>query len=475
MRVFRSGFYLSTANLLTAVISFGGITIFARLLDPASLGIYFLFEGIVMVTILVFDLGINEATEKRVSEDWGPDEVYTAGFITKGIIILVTSFLAISLRSQINEYLSSEFALWLIPAIAFAAFHRYHLSVLRGELKINESAVILFFRRVVWVSLGASLIFLNFEVFGLIVGFITSNMISTIVAWYYISSSISIPSRKHFASIIHYAKYGMIGNIGGSVYKWSDTLMIGYFLDSSAVGVYEIAWRLTIIVMAVSNAVSKSLFPQVSNWHTAGDTERISAVFPTALFFSLVFVIPAVLGMSILSDSIIREFFGPNYLGASIIVIILMFDKVAEASHSVIVSVLRGINRPDLMARASIITIFINVIFNALFIIFFGIAGAAIATVIASTFNAILHARYLSMHMELHIPYNCIIWSLVSTFVMAGLIWIYKVIAVINTWPHLAAVISFGITIYSGVLLANPKIRNTIMQALQGTIDENPV
>jgi O-antigen/teichoic acid export membrane protein len=168
---------MSLANVANAVVSFAAIAYFARTLGAEEIGVFFIFEALLNILILPADFGIRSAAEKRLSERTSPNSLLTTAFLLKSGPLLVIAAVILLLRGPINGYLGANVAVWLVVAIVTREFAQQGIQVLRGELRVGESAVPWLSQSATWAGAGVVLVDFGFGGRGQIKGLITGYLI----------------------------------------------------------------------------------------------------------------------------------------------------------------------------------------------------------------------------------------------------------------------------------------------------------
>lgn len=470
MNIARSSIQIFGARAVGTLISLVGITFFARKLGSYQMGVFFLFQAILGMIAIPADFGVRRGLTKRISEGESPNSVLSTAVLLK--VLLLLPFIAgiILLQNPINDYLGADLALYLLLALVLQESTKLTMQVLKGELRVGEIAAPTLLRKVVYVGVGATLVLMGFEVRGLLYGLYAGLLAMLVLGAWKCSTTFGVPSFVHARSLFNYSKYSFISSVGGYFYSWMDVAIIGFFLTQSEVGVYEIAWRVTVVVMLFSNSIATTIFPQVSQWNAEGATERIESMLPKAIAPALFVAIPAFLGVVLFSREILGIVFGREYSAGWLILIILMGEKVVQSVHIILGRSLQGIDRPDLAAKAGIIAILLNLILNIVLIITHGIVGAAIATSISFIVNSVLHASYLSKFVSIRIPYSQIGGCTAASFGMAIVLYAIKSVVSVSTLPRLLLIILVGVMIYSGFVLAIPPSRGMLLSNVRRVI-----
>ena len=471
MDLTRSSLKIFGSKVASAVISFAGITFFARELSASQLGSFFLFQALLGILAIPADFGIRGAVEKRISEGKDADSVLTTAVLLKLVPLAVIVFGIVLFQGLIDEYVGVSIALYLAVALVLQEFAQLVVFVLRGELRVGETALLQFSRQAIWVGLGAAFVFSDRGVRGLVIGLLVGFGVMLLWGVYKMSTGISAPSKGYARSLVDYSKYNFISSIGGYFYNWMDVAIIGLFLTQADVGAYEIAWRVTAVVMLFSQSIATTIFPQVSEWDATDATERIEEILPRTITPSLFFLIPSFFGTVLFSKEILEVIFGAEYATAWLVLVVLMMDKVFQGIQVIIGRSLQAIDRPDLSARAAFVSIVSNFLLNLALISQFGIIGAAVATVTSSVINDLMHAFYLSEFLSIRFPSREIGWCVIGSIVMLIFLSVVKSLVEVDTITELAAAISFGAVIYLFFVISSSSFRLRTVSQLQSLLD----
>lgn len=470
MNIARSSIKVFVARAASSLIVFVGITFFARELDPHQMGVFFLFQALLGVIAIPADFGIGSGVTKRLSEGESPGSILSTAIALKALLLIPFISGIVLFQETINDYLGADLALLLVVALVLQESAKLTIRVLEGELRVGETAGPLFSRKVVFVGVGSLLVFMDVGVRGIIYGLLSG--FAVMLAWgvWKGPTTLDSPSFEQADSLFDYSKYAFVSSVGGYFYSWIDVAIIGFFLTQYDVGVYEIAWRVTAVVMLFSSSIATTIFPKVSQWDAEDATERIETLLSEAIAPALFVAIPAFFGVVLFSEEILGLVFGAEYAAGWLVLIILMGEKVIQSVHIILGRSLQGINRPDLAAKAGVVSIVLNLVLNVVLILEYGIVGAAVATALSFIVNSILHAYYLSRFVSIRVPYEPIGGCVASSFGMAIILYIADSAVVIGSLPVLLLIIGLGMAVYAGFALVIPPSRGIILDNIHRAV-----
>jgi O-antigen/teichoic acid export membrane protein len=446
-----------------AVVFFVGITLFARELGASEIGVFFLFQTVLGLVGIVADGGVRGALEKRLSEERDRGAMLTTAILLKLATVSAVCGLIFLLRPLLDQYLGGEYTPYLIVGLVLKEFGELFIQAVRGELRVGETALIQFSREAIWAALGLALVAAGYGVLGLIYGLLAGWGIAAVWAYLKLETVPAAPTEECFWSLYDYAKFYFFASISGEVYRWLDVAIIGLFLLYADVGVYQIAWEVTLLVLLVSNAIAITLFPQFSQWDAQAADSRISKAVTRAVGVALFISLPAFVGVLVLNAEILGFVFGAEYVAAAAVLVVLMVEKVFTSTNEILEGTLHAVDRPDLAARTVLVTIAVNLVLNVTLVLTIGLIGAAIATTTAAIVQTTLNGRYLAGEITLELPYRLIGWCLLGSAVMGGVLFSLKRLYPVESLPLVVAYVTVGVVVYMAVAVVVPALRREVI------------
>ena len=193
--------------------------------------------------------------------------------------------------------------------------------------------------------------------------------------------------------IILFAIPLMLGNICQQLYTMVDTMVVGQVAGVEALAALGAVDFLMWVVTGISTGLTQGFSIQLSQYYGAKDFENLRKSL--AHSYRLTAFIAA--GVLILSQSfaslVLTGLHTPsNIIGMSLLYLRIIFCGIpATAAYNMFASALRAMGNSKTPLTAMIIASVLNVSLDILFVAGFGwgVAGAAIATVIAQSFSAV--------------------------------------------------------------------------------------
>lgn len=413
-----------------SIAVFFGTFVIASMAGASVLGIYSLFIAVVTLIELLTDMGINEASKKRMSEGTNQGELFTAALTARLAIFVVVAVGILAFETRILSYIGSREALPFLFFVPLTIIlYRTAESGLYGERKVGRAGflevVFSTGRLVIWIVL----LLLGYGLFGILVGVGIGYALATLAGLTMLSIRPAIPSIAAFKSLYEFAKYSWAGSIRETSWLWTDTLVLGLFVAPAFVGIYELSWQISGVLFFAASAISSTLFPNISSLAVRGEYAEIRTILEEALVYTGILAIPGLIGGIIFAEQLLGVF-GEEFALGSLVLGILILARVFHSYEVVFGKIINALDRPDLMFRVDTVFIALNVVLNVVAISVVGWVGAAFATVSAMILRTMLTYRYLRMTMNFSFPIRDIALEVIAALVMGAVLWPFATAAV---------------------------------------------
>jgi len=209
-----------------------------------------------------------------------------------------------------------------------------------------------------------------------------------------------------------------------------DTLLIGFLLGLSEVGLYNAAYKPVITLLAVPLTYFTGLFPALARAWNDGP-EALRPIAERSLHLCALFSLPAGVAGSLLAQPLVIFLFGPNYAVAALPFSILVWSAVLVILRGTFRHSLNAAGHQKLDLRCAIISSAVNVGLNLFLIPRSGLAGAAAATVTADVVWFYLAAAFCKRHV-LALHWMAAFWRPV---VASAALAVFLLYAPIAAWP----------------------------------------
>ncbi|KAB1196267.1 MULTISPECIES: lipopolysaccharide biosynthesis protein [Haloferax] len=393
----------------------------ARTLGSEVLGQYALVVSVIAWLTIGSDLGLHQSVKKRLSESDDRQGVLNAAGLAQFGLLFVIGSLVYLLRGRVDQYIGAPVGEFVVAMLAVNVIFQFLQFVLVGQHKVHISGLM----PAVWWGGRAifqiGLIVLGYALFGLIWGYIISGLIGIVVSLYFISYRPTIPSRDDFRQLTSFAKYSWIGPLKGRSWLSMDTIILGFFISKSLIGVYEIAWNIAALFAIFGVSISTAHFPEISSLAADEETEKVREAISNSLAYAGLFLIPGFVGSALVGEQILSIYGGEFAIGAQIL-LILVFAQLIYSYEQQFSNALDAMDHPESTFRINIIFIGLNLVLNILLVYLYGWYGAAVATTISAGVSVLYSYTEVSRYVTVKIPYREIGKQVVAAGLMGALV-----------------------------------------------------
>ncbi|MDD4170409.1 MAG: sugar transferase [Desulfotomaculaceae bacterium] len=197
------------------------------------------------------------------------------------------------------------------------------------------------------------------------------------------------PGSSYVKQCLGYGWKAHLSNILTFINYRADLYLVNLLLNPIATGIYVIAIQLAERLWMLSQAVSTVILPRLSELdHDEDSRKRLTPIVARWVFLVTVIVAGIV---ALLINPLIKILFGAQYLPAAGAFMWLLPGMVLFSFSRVIANDLAARGRPELNMYTALLIVIVNVLANMLLIPKMGIKGAALATTIAYSCNAVVN------------------------------------------------------------------------------------
>lgn len=197
---------------------------------------------------------------------------------------------------------------------------------------------------------------------------------------------------KPLKLILMFALPLMFGNILQELYTIADTIIVGQFLGVKALASMGAASWIQWILLSVVVGFTQGFSIKIANLYGANDQEGISKTIGNIIMTSIIITIILTIVSNLLIVYILKLLQTPGDVieGSIIYLKIMASGIVITLTYNLLSCILRAFGNSKIPLIAMVIAAVLNICLDLLFVCVFnlGIAGAAIATLLAQLFAA---------------------------------------------------------------------------------------
>lgn len=252
------------SQIILTFVGFLSTMYFAHTVGSGVLGAYFLFTAYFGIINLVTDGGFGGAAIKRISEGEEQNAYFTAFVVLRTVLTVLIIGLILAFRSYAG--LDSQILDWLILALIVALFYSTIYAGIAGRSKMGIAAVGTISQNLSRIFLQVIAVFLGYGLAGLAGGFIAGFIGAALIQFKFFDLNFERFEWRHITSLASFSFWLFLTSAGVILYSHVDVIMIGYFLEESDVGVYQVVFQFTTIAVILAIAIKTTLWPKISRW-----------------------------------------------------------------------------------------------------------------------------------------------------------------------------------------------------------------
>ncbi len=419
-------------------------------LSISNYGVWVQFTTSVSLLYLLGILGLPFTMVRFLAAEKDKDKIQEVFYSITFIVIIASLILAfvLFLFAEPLSKLLFDGNIVVGMILPFAVFlyclNNILINYFRTFQQIKKFSIFTILQTYINVTVVSLLLIFNYGLTGAVLGFLLTQIILFIFTLPFIISDIGFKFPK-FKNMKEYLSFG-IPTIPSSLSYWvvnlSDRFVIGILLGAVFVGYYSPGYTLGNIVIMLSYPFSLMLPAVLSKYYDENNHDGVNKVLQYSLKYYLVIAIPSVVGLSLLSKTLLYilstpEIASNGYLVTPFVALGGLFSGI----YTIISQVLIIKKNTKIIGIIWIIAAVLNLVLNLIFVPYFGIVGAAIITLITFIISLIFTLHYSRGYFNLGVE-----WKFIAKAVFASLL-LSLIIILVNPTGILSTLIVIGICI----------------------------
>jgi O-antigen/teichoic acid export membrane protein len=375
--LFSEGQKVLIGKFIAAFSGFVGIIIYANVLGAAGLGLYYLSHAIATIASKPGDgigISIEKINETAVSKK---SSYASTGIIITSIYVILLSISATILYNNFSILRTStpRYSIVYLTIILFVFICFYILlgRIYSGLGEPGDSVMVDAGKGIIETILQIILLWYGFGVEGLIIGTIVSTFLAILYLLLLTPISFSKPTYDSVISIKNFAQWSIMTTTFRNIYDKMDTILIGYFVSPSAVGIYEASMRIIMPSIYVGYAIEKPLLVRVSQ--DIAKDKQVTPLLNKVTPYASVLSIPLFVGGIFVSSDLLSFIYGSEFVTGSSILVGGAAYYIIHTQSNVLSSFLHGYNKPIPVTKSIILGSVIRASTASLLLYNFGLIG----------------------------------------------------------------------------------------------------
>jgi O-antigen/teichoic acid export membrane protein len=315
------------------------------------------------------------------------------------VLIVIAPWLATAVFSDARLTIPLRIAAVTLPPLAF---QDAVLGATKGFKTMKPFALVgMVLEPGLRTGLTVILLLLGAGIRGAMAALLVSNLIAAIVAaaalWRLMGRSQARPVYRP-RELFGFSMFSWLAALASTGLVWVDTLLLGIFVSSSQVGVYNVATRLVSLASFVMAPIVASFAPRIADLYHRRQLETLQRTYAVATSWIVRLSLPAFIALILFTPQLL-EIFGPAYPAAASITMILAAGKFVDAATGPCAMMLNMSGRVALNMADNIVVLALNIGLNLWLIPEFGIIGSAVAW--ATSLAVVNLVRVAQVHMTM--------------------------------------------------------------------------
>lgn len=452
-------FFLS--KLLASALGFVAAIYIARLLGSGALGIYSVATAVVSWLVLFGTMGVTSGITKRVSERDESNAYAVAGVCLISVFAIGSAAVILLFREQVNDYIGFAAAGFVAAMVVVTLAQSAVMSLLNGRKLVHIAGGLSPVKTGSRAGTQIAALSVGLGIAGLFGGYIVGYLVVIFGGSLVLVRSfddVAMPRYRHFRGILSFAKYAWLGGLRSKAFNWVDIALLGFFASNALIGYYTAAWNIAQFLIIFGSAISRTLFPEMSESAVEDDSDAVSDLLNTALSYAGLIMIPGLVGGVLIGERVLR-IYGPDFTQAGLVLSVLILATLLQSYQKQLTTTLNALDRPDVAFRVNLIFVVSNVGLNVLLIVVYGWIGAAVATALSVGVSLVVAYEYMNSLLEFTVPIGEIARQWVAAGLMAcflvAVLWIdTRYVAIESNLLFISLTVPSGAALYFCSLLA---------------------
>lgn len=392
-RIMQAGWWTGGGFLLDKVIAAVQLAILVRMLTPADFGLMAASAAILLAMLTISELGLESAliTKEHVHED-DLTAAWTLS-VARGVVMATVVWIMAGAISEVMRMPALESLLRVHAwALIIQGFQSPAVALMMKKLDMRRRVALDIVRRMIETGVTLTIAILYQTVWALVIGQLVgltiASLLSFRIAPWNFCWSFNMSTVSYF---VCYGKHLNLATLCAFGVMTGGELVIGRLLGPNALGFYQVALAIPLLIGARATALIQQLsVPTYASLHR--DQLALVRVFDLQMGLIGIIYIPLAVMIGTLAPITVPVVFGRQWIGISDSLQVLCIYAICAGYASVMASLHYGLGRPDLQVRSWVAQCTLYVTMIMPMTTMFGVFGAAMSLTASYLLGAIVQA-----------------------------------------------------------------------------------
>ncbi|WP_409200567.1 oligosaccharide flippase family protein [Methanobrevibacter sp. DSM 116169] len=414
-------------NILISLSGLIFIPIITKSFSTADYGIWAQVTATIALMPNVVNLGLPYTMVRFLSPEKDKTKIKDSFFSMMLVVLVSTIIMSLIMLIFSNQIADAIFdskiqILYIVLVISFfACLNLMLLSYFRTFQKIKIYSIFLVLQTYIGVFVSIILTLdgqpIENVVLGLLVGYFSVFVFMSLMIIRELSPG--FPKLKNLKNELKFAIPTIPSNVSSWVVDSSDKYVIGVMLGAAAVGCYSPGYALGSILLMFLSPFAVLLPSILPTYYDEGNISKVNIFLKYSMKYYLLLTIPAAIGMSILSKELLLLLTTPEiayggYMITPFVCLGALFMGIYGITNNFIILE----KKTKIIGNIWIFVAIFNIVFNIVAILYLGILGAALGTLLCYFFACLITIIYSKKHFKLPFDYLAIFKIILASTIM---------------------------------------------------------
>jgi len=463
------------SQIITSVLAVVTLKIITTSLGVADYGLYATIYAFVSTFSLLTDLGLNAITAREIAKEPARADDIIGHNMGLRIVLCVVMIPLIALLSFVfypHQSNSLHVGIVLMALyLLFDAVRSVALAYFTSKVRNDVVALIVTVQQIVLTLAVVLVAVQGGTLYGFIGAFVAANAAGAVMAVYVTRKAVKLRpqiSIRRWKTILAMSVSLGIIQVINMLYLKADSIMLSILKDTTAVGVYGVAYSLILAFLALPSFIMSALIPSLAT----ASRERAEHIVGKAFQYMAILACLLAAGGFTVRHDLVTLVANKSFAASATPFAILALASAFTYLNSVFGFASVSLNKHHRLVYLSVGSLACNILLNLYCIPHYGVAGAAWATV-ASELTALVGAysifrQQTGLHIRVFVPLlRPAFTALVTLFVVHVC---EPALVRFGSLVHLAAIAALTTLVYGATLWVVRGIPAEVREAARRTI-----
>jgi O-antigen/teichoic acid export membrane protein len=384
--------------------------VIARYFGPEAYGLFSLATMVLGLFVAVSSLGLIDGVLRYIPLFRAKNEVKKIDYVIRytfitllisatifgGLLFFLSDFISLNIFHNAKLIVYLKIFGFLIPISTLSSFFLY---IIRAYEKIKtysflqnilqSASRLAFLMLFVFLGIGAN----NAISFSFFSGYLVTLIIAyiifrKIIPQFIFKSQLKDSEKSEIKkNLFSYSWPLIFSGVLGTLFYWTDSLVLGYFRSAEEVGWYNSAIPLAALLLAFSDIFLQLFYPLITKEYALKNIKLVKELSKQVAKWLFIINFPLLLVMLAFPGIIINVFFGKEYFIAENALRILAIGAFFSSLYSISTVLLNMAGKSRLLLMNTLVFVLVNFVLDILLIPRYGMNGAAFATLTVFTLS----------------------------------------------------------------------------------------